>query len=196
MIERVCQILGQGNLAAPENLPEIVRHFLKEEGRRFAEEAHAGASGIKLAQERSELLSAVLVRLWELAGGAETGEGLVLGAVGGFGRQEMSPGSDIDLVFIREGATDSTVEEVVKKILYVLWDIGFKVGHACRTIPETLERAEAEPMIKTALIDARYLAGSKNLWEKFQIEYNRKSLQQNVEGYLGWRLENQSTRHA
>ena len=196
MIERVCQILGQGNLAAPENLPEIVRHFLKEEGRRFAEEAHAGASGIKLAQERSELLSAVLVRLWELAGGAETGEGLVLGAVGGFGRQEMSPGSDIDLVFIREGATDSTVEEVVKKILYVLWDIGFKVGHACRTIPETLERAEAEPMIKTALIDARYLAGSKNLWEKFQIEYNRKSLQQNVEGYFGWRLENQSTRHA
>ncbi|NDB96124.1 MAG: hypothetical protein EBZ78_08205, partial [Verrucomicrobia bacterium] len=196
MNERVCQILGKGNLAVPENLPGIVRHFLKEEGEKFAAGLHAGASGIELAKQRSELLSAVLVRLWELAGGTGTGEGLVLGAVGGFGRQEMSPASDIDLVFIREGASNSAVEEVVKKILYVLWDIGFKVGHACRTIPETLERAEAEPMIKTALIDARYLAGSKSLWEKFQTETNRKSLQQNVEGYLGWRLENQSTRHA
>lgn len=78
----------------------------------------------------------------------------------------MSPASDLDLVFIREGSQREVAEEVVKKILYILWDLGCKVGHACRTIEETIERSESEPMIKTSLLDARYLAGSKLLWEK------------------------------
>lgn len=115
--------------------------------------------------------------------------------MGGFGREEMSPASDIDLVFIREGTSNRAAEEVVKRVLYGLWDMGCKVGHACRTIPETIDRAEAEPMIKTALIDARYLAGSVSLWEKSQAEYLRRCLKNHVESYLGWRLQNQSARH-
>lgn len=60
-------------------------------------------------------------------------------------------------------------------MLYVLWDLGCKVGHACRTISESIERSESEPMIKTALLDARYLAGSTLLWEKFQSEYKKEA---------------------
>ena len=175
---------------------DMYREFLRLEERRLEEQARAGISGLDLAKRRAQLLTVVLERLWEQAGGSGAGDGLVLGAVGGFGRQEMSPASDIDLVFIREGATDRTAEEVVKQILYVLWDLGLKVGHACRTVAETVERAEVEPMIKTALLDARRITGSTVLWDKLLAEFLKKNLGRGMEGYLCWRLENQASRHA
>ena len=185
---------GEGGLPSQGEMGPV-RQELQEAEKRLAEKSHAGVPGLILAHERAAMLSAVLVRLWGYGGGADCGDGLVLGAVGGFGREEMSPASDIDLVFIREGTSNRAAEEVVKRVLYGLWDMGCKVGHACRTISETIDRAEAEPMIKTALIDARYLAGSITLWEKSQVEYLRRSLKHNVEGYLAWRLQNQSARH-
>ena len=175
---------------------DMYREFLRLEERRLEEQARAGISGLDLAKRRAQLLTVVLERLWEQAGGPGAGDGLVLGAVGGVGREEMSPASDIDLVFIREGATDRTAEEVVKQILYVLWDLGLKVGHACRTVAETVERAEGEPMIKTALLDARRITGSSVLWDKFLAEFLKKNLGRGVEAYLSWRLENQASRHA
>lgn len=174
---------------------DMYRDFLRLEEKRLEEQARGGTPGLDLAHRRAQLITVVLERLWENAGGPAAGDGLVLGAVGGFGRQEMSPASDIDLVFIREGATDRTAEEVVKQILYVLWDLGLKVGHACRTVGETVDRAEAEPMIKTALLDARRLTGSAGLWKKFEEEFSRRNLAKGVEGYLAWRLENQANRH-
>ncbi|NCZ53912.1 MAG: hypothetical protein EBY81_08465, partial [Verrucomicrobia bacterium] len=185
---------GEGGVSPAEKMGSI-RQELQAAEKSLAEQSHAGVPGLVLAHERARMLSAVLVRLWENGGGADCGDGLVLGAVGGFGREEMSPASDIDLVFIREGTSNRAAEEVVKRVLYGLWDMGCKVGHACRTIPETIDRAEAEPMIKTALIDARYLAGSVSLWEKSQAEYLRRCLKNHVESYLGWRLQNQSARH-
>ncbi|MFM8655111.1 MAG: [protein-PII] uridylyltransferase, partial [Verrucomicrobiota bacterium] len=78
----------------------------------------------------------------------------------------------------------------------MLWDLGLKVGHACRTVGETVDRAEADPMIKTALLDARRLTGSTGLWKKFEDEFSRRNLAKGVEGYLAWRLEYQANRHA
>jgi [protein-PII] uridylyltransferase len=174
---------------------DLYREFLRTEEKRLEEQGRKGIAGLDLAHRRAELITVTLQRLWDNGGGPAAGDGLVLGAVGGFGRQEMSPASDIDLVFIREGATDQTAEEVVKQILYVLWDLGLKVGHACRTVAETVDRAQAEPMIKTALLDARRLSGSAGLWQKFLEEFQRRNVSRDVEGYLGWRLENQASRH-
>ena len=186
---------GAGSLSAEGKL-DLIRHFLREEENQLAAQARAGGSGLELAHRRAQLLSSVLIHLWNQAGDAASKNRLVLGAVGGFGREEMSPASDVDLVFIREGGKEKTEEEVVRQILYVLWDIGFKVGHACRTVGETIDRAESEPMIKTALLDARCLAGSAPLWQQFSAEFLKKSLHRGVENYLAWRLENQASRHA
>lgn len=190
--------VGEGNGASgvfPQEQMEDIRQEIQIVEQRLKEESRAGGSGLVLAHQRAKMFSQVLVQLWKNGGGNECGDGLFLGAVGGFGRNEMSPASDIDLVFIREGTSNQAAEEVVKKVLYRLWDMGCKVGHACRTISETIERAEEEPMIKTALIDARYLAGSPALWAKAQTEYERRSLKNHVEKYLSWRLQNQSARH-
>ena len=194
VLERAEAMLGP--TASPSARLDMYREFLRMEENRLEEQGRTGTSGLELAHRRAQLITVVLERLWEKSGGPAAGDGLVLGAVGGFGRGEMSPASDIDLVFIREGATDRTAEEVVKQILYVLWDLGFKVGHACRTVAETVDRADTELLIKTALLDARRLTGSTQLWQKFQEEFQRRSLAKGVEGYLAWRLENQASRHA
>jgi len=178
-----------------EELREEVRHLLLRESAQLMEQVRAGASGLQVAHQRASFYSILLGEVWQRAGGEGAGENLVLGAVGGFGREEMSPASDLDLVFLKEGSQAGVAEEVVKQVLYVLWDLGFKVGHACRTIGETVERSESEPMIKTALLDARYLAGSTTLWNKFREEYRKRSLEREVENYLTWRLENQQSRH-
>jgi len=178
-----------------EELREEVRHLLVRESAQLMEQVRAGASGLQVAHQRASFYSILLGEVWQRAGGEGAGENLVLGAVGGFGREEMSPASDLDLVFLKEGSQAGVAEEVVKQVLYVLWDLGFKVGHACRTIGETVERSESEPMIKTALLDARYLAGSTTLWNKFREEYRKRSLEREVENYLTWRLENQQSRH-
>ncbi len=179
-----------------EELREEVRHLLVRESAQLMEQVRAGASGLQVAHQRASFYSILLGEVWQRAGGEGAGENLVLGAVGGFGREEMSPASDLDLVFLKEGSQAGVAEEVVKQVLYVLWDLGFKVGHACRTIGETVVRSESEPMIKTALLDARYLAGSTTLWEKFREEYRKRSLEREVENYLTWRLENQQSRHS
>ena len=179
-----------------EELREEVRHLLVRESAQLMEQVRAGASGLQVANQRASFYSILLGEVWQRAGGEGAGENLVLGAVGGFGREEMSPASDLDLVFLKEGSQAGVAEEVVKQVLYVLWDLGFKVGHACRTIGETVERSESEPMIKTALLDARYLAGSTTLWDKFREEYRKRSLEREVENYLTWRLENQQSRHS
>lgn len=178
-----------------EELREEVRHLLVRESAQLVEQVRAGVSGLQVAHQRASFYSILLGEVWQRAGGEGAGENLVLGAVGGFGREEMSPASDLDLVFLKEGSQAGVAEEVVKQVLYVLWDLGFKVGHACRTIGETVERSESEPMIKTALLDARYLAGSTALWDKFREEYRKRSLEREVEKYLTWRLENQQSRH-
>ena len=180
----------------PEELRKAVRELLDKESAHWMEQVRGGGNGLIVAHQRSNFFSILLCELWKRAGGAKAGETLVMGAVGGFGRGEMSPASDLDLVFIRDGSQAEVAEEVVKKVLYVLWDLGCKVGHACRTISESIERSESEPMIKTALLDARYLAGSTLLWEKFQSEYKKRSLEREVERYLSWRLENQQSRHS
>ena len=195
ILHRLEEMLAKAGSVSAESRLDLIRHFLREEEAQLTGEAKAGVSGLELSHRRARLLSGVLIHLWNHAGDAESKNRLALGAVGGFGREEMSPASDVDLVFIRQAGKEKAEEEVVRQILYVLWDIGFKVGHACRTVAETIERAESEPMIKTALLDGRFLAGSPALWQQFSSEFLKKSLTRGVENYLSWRLENQAARH-
>ena len=196
VLPRLEELVEKAGPVSAEVRLDLIRHFIREEEAKLVGQAKAGGSGLELAHRRAGLLSGVVVHLWNHAGDQESKSRLVLGAVGGFGREEMSPASDVDLVFIRDGRKEKTEEEVVRQILYVLWDIGLKVGHACRTVAETIERAESEPMIKTALLDARCLVGSPSLWQQFDSEFLKKSLSRGVEHYLSWRLENQAARHA
>jgi len=105
-------------------------------------------------------------------------ERLTLCAVGGYGRGEMAPWSDLDLLFLQADKKSSPhIETVTEYILYMLWDMGYKVGHAARTIEQCLQLAKSDQTILTALLDLRHIRGdeelSRTLYKKFKKETGR-----------------------
>jgi [protein-PII] uridylyltransferase len=88
-------------------------------------------------------------------------------AQGGYGRSELNPHSDIDLLFLYSWKVSPYVETVAEKLLYTLWDAGLQVGHATRTIGESLNLATIDMKVKTALLDARYVCGDAALYDEF-----------------------------
>ncbi len=84
-------------------------------------------------------------------------------AVGGYGRQELCPGSDLDLLFIHDGIASSQLKTLVDGILYPLWDAGREIDHSVRTVEQTLALAKSDVKVSLGLLDARFVAGDSNL---------------------------------
>jgi [protein-PII] uridylyltransferase len=154
----------QGQLSPAERIA-LYKRFLKIEEHRIKLRHRAGAGGLEIAHARAELLDVVLRSLFELAlSKRKEAPVIALVAIGGYGRGTLNPGSDIDLLFLLPRASNKLPEDLtslIQEILYLLWDVGFKVGHACRSVTECLEQAKADQENKTALIEARLLAGDK-----------------------------------
>ena len=92
-------------------------------------------------------------------------ERLSVVATGGYGRGELAPLSDIDLLFLRPYKQTPRGEQIVEFMLYLLWDMGLKVGHATRTVDESLRYADRDQTIRTALLEARYVWGDRELFD-------------------------------
>ena len=95
------------------------------------------------------------------------GERMAVVATGGYGRGLLAPGSDIDLLFLLPYKQTAWGESVAEGILYCLWDMGLKVGHATRSVDECIRQAKADMTIRTALLEARYLLGDRALFDEF-----------------------------
>lgn len=93
---------------------------------------------------------------------------LTVVATGGYGRGELAPGSDIDLLFIRPFKPTAWDQHIIEFILYMLWDLGLKVGHATRSLPECVRLAKQDITIRTALLEARYLWGDLGLYNSLR----------------------------
>ena len=97
---------------------------------------------------------------------ASTGERLALIAVGGYGRGEMAPYSDVDIAFITPAKPTAWCEQVVEAILYYLWDLGLTVGQSIRSLAEMVRMGRADLTIRTALLEGRYLWGDQALYDE------------------------------
>ncbi len=95
-------------------------------------------------------------------------EQLTVVATGGYGRGELAPGSDVDLLFIRPFKPTTWDQHVIEFILYMLWDLGLKVGHATRSLPECVRLSKQDITIRTALLEARYLWGDLGLYNSLR----------------------------
>ena len=122
-----------------------------------------GAAFCGLLSEKVDLW---LQQLWENAGGPATGAALV--AVGGYGRSELSPGSDIDVYLLYEPKT--SVSALAESIWYPIWDEGIKLGHAVRTVKETLALASDDLDTATAILSTRHIAGDPKLAEELAVK--------------------------
>jgi [protein-PII] uridylyltransferase len=124
----------------------------------LAERQLAGAA---LCRELSALTDRWLADLFDDALGAEPVEGVALVAVGGYGRAELSPRSDLDVVLLHDPRRD--VAELANRVWYPVWDEGLKLGHAVRTVPEAVALADGDLEVATSLLDARPVAGDTEL---------------------------------
>ncbi|MEI9990957.1 MAG: [protein-PII] uridylyltransferase [Rhizomicrobium sp.] len=117
-------------------------------------------------------------------------------ATGGYGRGELAPGSDIDLLFIRPFKQTPWGESVIEFILYMLWDLGLKVGHATRSLAECVRLAKQDVTIRTAILEARYLWGDKSLFEELRKKFWSEVATGTGQDFVEAKLAERNERHA
>ncbi len=99
-------------------------------------------------------------------------ERMAIAAVGGYGRGMLAPGSDTDILFLLPYKQTAWGESVAEAILYMLWDIGLKVGHATRSVDECIRQARGDITIRTSILEARFLVGEKELFEDLEQRFD------------------------
>ncbi|MDU0458457.1 MAG: [protein-PII] uridylyltransferase [Geobacteraceae bacterium] len=131
----------------------------------------AGASGTEVTHLICDMMDELNNKLfrsiiYDLAGGDALLEHMTLVAVGGYGRGELNPFSDIDIMFLHDGSMPTQmVEGIAQKLLYFLWDMRLDVGYSVRMINDCIEMAASDGTVKTALMDARFLSGSRKMFD-------------------------------
>lgn len=123
---------------------------------------------LRLLQGRSLLVDAALHDLWTELDVPDT---LAMVAVGGYGRGELYPASDVDLLLLLPNQPDETVVKLLETLIGLFWDIGLEIGHSVRTVEECLSEAAADLTVRTALVEARYLVGSETLFAQFREQF-------------------------
>ncbi len=185
----------------PAERAALVMRFIKREEENIHKQHKAGAGGLAIASARSALLDAVLVVMFRAALGRHAPElpNVTLVAQGGYGRQHLNPGSDLDLLFLLPRASHKlpkSISSAIEEILYTLWDAGFKVGHACRSISECISEAHKDQQSKTSLMDARFIVGDESLYESFLKRFDKECIQKDQEAFFNLRREDLRHRHA
>jgi [protein-PII] uridylyltransferase len=122
-------------------------------------------------------------------------ERMAIVATGGYGRGLMAPGSDIDLLFLLPYKQTAWGESVAEAILYCLWDLGLKVGHATRSIDECIKQAKADMTIRTALLEARFLLGDKKLFDEMMARFDKQVVQGTGPDFVAAKLAEREERH-
>ncbi|MGE4321418.1 MAG: [protein-PII] uridylyltransferase [Sphingobium sp.] len=128
-------------------------------------------------------------------GNRSTGERIALIAVGGYGRGEMAPHSDVDIAFITPWKPTGWTEQVIESMLYSLWDLGLKVGHSSRSVDETMRMAKADLTVRTALLEARYIWGDRALYEEMSTRFDAEVMQGTARTFVAEKLEERDERH-
>ena len=189
----------EGQLSPAERIAHY-KKFLKIEEHRILLHHRSGAGGLEIARARSALIDTVISSILKASLNHCSGPvpPIALVATGGYGRSTLNPRSDVDILFLLPRASTKLpppLQELVQGVLYLLWDMGFKVGHACRSIPECLEQAKLDPENKTSLMDARLIAGDHELFAQFQARFQKDCIGKGQAAFFDIRRKDLRTRH-
>ena len=182
-----------------EELHAAYHAFLKSERGRIKDAHQEGATGLEVAAWRSALTD-VVINDYFAVNRKESGKCVyTLVASGGYGRGLLNPGSDIDIQFIlhrpANGRASKSIEESIRKLLTMLYDAGFAVGHGVRTIKEATRFANQDHPTKTAFLDARFIAGDGEVFDEFEAAFFKECIVGKEHEYLKERSEVIRARH-
>ncbi len=183
------------------------KSFLRDSMADLRERHDQGATGLEVENGRAAIIDTLITRLFDHAialfasRSGPTPAAVSLIALGGYGRSELAPWSDVDVMFLYPTKSKPAVVEpfqahLTQEVLYPLWDCGLKVGHSTRRVEEVFVQAKAEIQTMTALLEARYVAGSAALCGSFLLAYRNFYTTDDPKRYILDRLEDQARRRA
>ncbi len=162
----------------------------------------AGASGLETYAANAFLIDQVIRVIYDFAyehvyplANPTSGERQAVVAVGGYGRAEMAPYSDVDLMFLQSYKATAHTEQVVEFMLYMLWDLGLKVGHSVRSIDDCIRLAKDDVTIATALLEARYLWGDHPLYAELRHRFFGFTAESDPIEFVEAKLAERDARH-
>ena len=123
------------------------------------------------------------------------GERLTIMAVGGYGRGEMAPHSDVDIAFVTPGKQTAWCEQVIEAMLYYLWDLGLKVGQSSRSLDDLVRMGKSDLTIRTALLEGRYVWGDQKLFDEARARFWAEVVAGTERQYVAEKLAERSDRH-
>ena len=169
---------------------------LGEQRRALFQRLLHGASGGEVVAAFSEFVDGLLIGRYRNAARNAEGETQAAGlrhcclvALGGYGRRELAPYSDIDVMFLYRSEGGDAVRTLSREVLHHLWDLGFQVGHSVRTIQDCIQHGASDLVIRTSLMEARYLTGSPDLFQEFQRRYGNRVATRRPDQFIHAKVE-------
>ena len=181
---------------------ELLRRARDDGRRELCRRLDAGSSGAEIVQAQTSLIDQLLcVQLDHAATtiypepNPTTASRLSLVAVGGYGRGDLSPRSDIDILFLHPYKLTSRSEQMIEHLLYTLWDLGFSVGHATRSVADCLRRAQDDMTIRTSVLESRHVWGDQALYDAFRQRFLTELVPGTEAEFVAAKLRERDERH-
>ncbi|MBD3634270.1 MAG: [protein-PII] uridylyltransferase [Methylophaga sp.] len=169
MTQQGISIWEVGNLVMPPDAEvnsELCRQALKQSQQHLKQQFEQGVPVAELVHQRADFVDEILQQIWQQFIDDNTPVSLV--AVGGYGRGELHPYSDVDLLILLDESVSAQPPTSLSDFLTQLWDIGLEIGHSVRTIQECRQQAEEDITIATNLLEARFLCGDETLFDSLE----------------------------
>ena len=196
-------VSDKGGPAARPQVVELLRGALadgrEEIARRLIEKPSAGndcaEAQVFLIDQLIRVIHDHVIGDVYRASNRSSGERLTVMAVGGYGRGEMAPHSDVDIAFLTPIKQTPWCEQVIEAMLYFLWDLGLKVGHSSRSLDDMVRMARSDLTIRTALLEGRYVWGDQPLYDEGQARFWAEVVQGTERQYVAEKLDERNERH-
>jgi [protein-PII] uridylyltransferase len=197
--DALAALAGEGHAVPRDSaLGAFRRHLARIQQHVQQEFEQDEITGLQAARLLGKLTDGLIAALYEYATtdpGLGEPEHLAVAATGGYGRGVLAPFSDIDLLFLTAEEPSQQTLRVVEYMLYFLWDLGVKVGHATRSIDDCLVEGAKDTTIRTALLDARQIAGEAALFSTFHSKFRAACKDAGVAEYIAAKQAERDIRH-
>lgn len=178
-----------------------LKEILKQKNSELQAQFEAGANISLLLESLSQTIDSMLQKMWSQSAASTESQTkssdplkTTLVAVGGYGREEMHPASDVDLLILLSGEPDSDEQASLSDFVTSLWDLGLEIGHSVRTLDECIEEANNDLTVITNLIESRFLCGNKELFNSLQTSVSSDKIWSSAEFFKA-KVEEQEKRY-
>src|SRR5215469_5888700 len=189
---------GEKRTAVAQRLKAVLAESSAEAETLLLKERQGGRCAARLSRMQDDIIRVIytfaVTCLYPSQSPSE-GERMAIVATGGYGRGLLAPGSDIDLLFLLPYKRTAWGEQIAEVILYCLWDMGLKVGHATRPIDDCIRLAQADMTIRTAILEARFLLGDRALFDELVVRFDREVVQGSAAAFVAAKLAEREERH-